>query len=116
MLCLCEAAYGETNPFDRNEFMKTKIQAVGNRIVVKAIKEEAKNSLIIIPDVAKDNPIQAKVIALGTGALDKDGKKIPFDVVVGDIVIASKYSGTELKIDGEEFKIVSAEDILAIVE
>ena len=70
---------------------------------------------ILIPDSAKEKPQEARVVALGTGKVDEDGKKIEFEVKVGDIVLTSKYGGTEVKVDGKEYKLVSASDILAIV-
>ena len=70
---------------------------------------------ILIPDSAKEKPQEYKVIALGTGKTDDNGKKVPFDVAVGDIVLTSRYGGTEVKLEGKEYKIVSCDDILAIV-
>ena len=70
---------------------------------------------IIIPDSAKEKPQESKVIALGTGKTDDNGKKVPFEVKVGDIVLTSKYGGTEIKIDGVEYKILNQDDILAVV-
>jgi chaperonin GroES len=95
---------------------KAKIQPLGDRVLVKAVedKEQVKGG-IFIPDSAKEKPQEAKVIALGTGKLDDDGKRIAFDVKVGDIVLTSKYGGTEVKIDDEEYKILSSSDILAII-
>ena len=97
---------------------KVKIRPVGDRILVEAI-EEAKEQVkggIVIPDSAKEKPLEAKVIALGTGRLDEKGNKIAFDVKVGDIVLTSKYGGTEVKYDNKEYKILSSSDILAVVE
>jgi chaperonin GroES len=95
---------------------KAKIQPLGDRVLVKAVedKEQVKGG-IFIPDSAKEKPQEAKVIALGTGKLDDDGKRIAFDVKVGDVVLTSKYGGTEVKIDDEEYKILSSSDILAII-
>ena len=95
---------------------KVKIQPLGDRVLVKAneVAEQVKGG-ILIPDSAKENPQEATVIALGTGKLDDNGKKIPFDVKVGDIVLTSKYGGTEVKYDDEEYKIVSSSDILAVI-
>ena len=69
----------------------------------------------MIPDTAKEKPQECKVIALGTGKFDDNGKKVPFDVKVGDIVLTSRYGGTEVKVDGKEYKVVNSDDILAIV-
>ena len=82
---------------------KVKIQPLGDRVLVKAneVAEQVKGG-ILIPDSAKEKPQEATVVALGTGKLDDNGKKIPFDVKVGDIVLTSKYGGTEVKFDDEE--------------
>ena len=95
---------------------KVKIQPLGDRVLVKAneVAEQVKGG-ILIPDSAKEKPQEATVVALGTGKLDDNGKKIPFDVKVGDIVLTSKDGGTEVKFDDEEYKIVSSSDILAVI-
>ncbi|HCE42467.1 MAG TPA: co-chaperone GroES [Lentisphaeria bacterium] len=96
---------------------KSKIRPIGDRILVEAIEDlEQVKGGIVIPDSAKEKPLEAKVIALGTGKTDKDGKKIPFDVKVGDTVLTSKYGGTEVKFDDKEYKILSQDDILAVIE
>jgi chaperonin GroES len=96
--------------------MPTKIQPLGDRVLVAPVKEEeAKKGGIIIPDTAKEKPTNGKVIAIGTGKLDDNGKKIPFNVKVGDKVLMPKYGGTEVKIDDKEYQIVREEDILGIV-
>jgi chaperonin GroES len=83
---------------------------------VEAVEEqEVKQGGIIIPDSAKEKPSEAKVVALGTGKSDEDGKKVAFEVKVGDVVLVSKYGGTEIKVDGKEYKILNADDILAIL-
>ena len=96
---------------------KVKIQPLGDRILVEQ-KEEAEQIRggIVIPDSAKEKPLEAVVMALGTGKTDDNGKKIPFDVKVGDVVLTSKYGGTEVKYDGKEYKILSASDILAVIK
>lgn len=93
-----------------------KIKPLGDRVLIEAVEttEETMGG-ILIPDTAKEKPQEARVIALGTGKVDEDGKKIEFEVKVGDIVLTSKYGGTEVKVDGKEYKLVSASDILAIV-
>lgn len=98
--------------------MAINIKPLGDRVLVKAIEEEKEVALggIIIPDSAKEKPQEAEVVALGTGKTDDDGKKVPFEVKVGDKVLTSKYGGTEIKIDGEEYKILNASDILAVVK
>ena len=95
----------------------TKIQPLGDRVLVEAAEEKAeKKGGIIIPDSAKEKPTECIVVALGTGKLDDDGKRIPFEVKNGDCVLVSKYGGTEIKIDDKDFKILNTEDILAIVK
>ena len=96
--------------------MDIKIKPLGDRVLVEAVEEteQVKNG-IIIPDSAKEKPQEAKVIALGTGKVDDDGKKVPFEVAVGDMVLTSKYGGTDVKIDDKEYKILNQSDILAIV-
>ena len=71
---------------------------------------------IIIPDTAKEKPQQGKVIAVGTGKIDDNGKRIPFNVKKGDKVLMPKYGGTEIKLDGKEYQIMREEDILGILE
>ena len=94
-----------------------KVKPIGDRVLVKPAKEEeTKKGGIIIPDTAKEKPQEGKVIAIGTGKTDDHGKKIPFQVKAGDRVLISKYGGTEIKIDGEEYQILREEDILGIVE
>ena len=96
---------------------QTSIQPIGDRILVQPIEEnEQVKGGIIIPDSAKEKPQNAKVIALGTGKTDKDGKKVPFEVKVGDIVLISKYGGTEVKLDGEKFTLLREDDVLGIIK
>lgn len=95
---------------------KTKIQPLGNRVLVKAIEEsEQVRGGIIIPDSAKEKPQEAEVIALGTGGRDDSGKVIPFSVKVGDRVLTSKYGGTEVKYDEEMYTIMREDDILGVI-
>ena len=95
---------------------KINIQPLGDRVLVEQ-KQEAEQIKggIVIPDSAKEKPLEAVVVALGTGKLDDKGNKIPFDVKVGDIVLTSKYGGTEVKYYDKEYKILSASDILAVI-
>ncbi len=94
-----------------------KIRPLHDRIIVKRMEEEAKTKGgIIIPDTAKEKPIEGKVIAVGKGRVADDGKVIPMDVKAGDRVLFSKYAGTEVKIAGEEHLIMREEDILGIIE
>ena len=93
-----------------------KIKPLGDRVLIEAVEavEETMGG-ILIPDSAKEKPQEARVVALGTGKVDEDGKKIEFEVKVGDIVLTSRYGGTEVKVDGKEYKVVNQDDILAIV-
>ena len=95
-----------------------KLKPLGNKVILEAAsKEEVTKSGIIIPDtVDKEKPEQATVLAVGDGKVGKDGNRIPIDVKVGDVVLFSKYSPTEIKIDGIEYLVVSDEDIMAVVE
>jgi chaperonin GroES len=94
-----------------------KIRPLHDRILVKRLEEENKTSGgLFIPDSAKEKPIQAKVIAVGAGKRDKDGKIIPLDVKAGDKVLFSKYSGSEIKIDGDEHLILREDDLLAVLD
>lgn len=92
------------------------IKPLGDRVLVEPLeeKEQIKGG-IYIPDSAKEKPQEAKVVALGTGKLDEKGNKVPFDVKVGDVVIVSKYGGTEIKIDDKEYKILNSDDVQAII-
>ena len=94
-----------------------KIRPLHDRVLVKRVEGEDKSAGgIIIPDTAKEKPIQAKVIAVGAGRKDKNGKLVALDVKKGDRILFSKYSGSEVKIDGEEHLIMREEDILAVLE
>lgn len=92
------------------------IRPLGDRIVVKALEAEVTTKGgIILPDTAKEKPQKGKVLSVGTGRILDNGTRVPLDVREGDIIIFSKYGGTEIKIDGEEYLIVSERDILGIV-
>lgn len=94
-----------------------KIRPLQDRIIVQRIEEEEKTAGgIIIPDTAKEKPQIGKVTAVGKGKKTEDGKVLPMDVKKGDKVLFSKYSGTEVKLDGEEYLIMKEDDILGIVE
>jgi chaperonin GroES len=94
-----------------------KIRPLQDRIIVKRVQEEEKTKGgIIIPDTAKEKPIEGKVIAVGNGKVQEDGKVRPLDVKAGDRILFSKYAGTEVKIDGEEHLIMREEDILGVIE
>lgn len=93
-----------------------KIKPLGERVLVEPLKaDEQVKGGIIIPDSAKEKPQEGKVIALGTGKLDENGKVIPFNVKKGDTVLMPKYGGTEVKLDGKEYQIMREEDILAVI-
>jgi chaperonin GroES len=94
-----------------------KIRPLQDRVIVKRIEEEAKSKGgIIIPDTAKEKPQEGKVMAVGKGKANEDGKVTPLDVKVNDLILFGKYSGTEINIDGEEHLIMREEDILGIIE
>jgi chaperonin GroES len=95
-----------------------KIQPLHDRVIVKRVEEEEKTKGgIIIPDTAKEKPIEGIIVAVGSGRIGEEGeKKIPLEVKKGDRVLFSKYAGTEIKIDGEEHLIMKEEDIIAIVK
>ena len=97
--------------------MSVNIKPLENRIVVRPMAaEQVTASGLVIPDTAtKEKPQEAEVIAVGPGRIDDNGNRVPLDVAVGDKVIFSKYGGTELKFGGEEFLVLSARDVLAIV-
>ena len=94
-----------------------KIRPLQDRILVKRIEEEEQTEGgIIIPDTAKEKPIEGKVIAVGKGKVSEDGKIIPLDVKKGDRILFGKYAGTEVKIEGEEHLIMREEDVLGVIE
>lgn len=94
-----------------------KIQPLSDRILVQRLEpEEMKKGGIIIPETAQEKPMEAKVIAVGTGKVTEEGKKIEFEVKKGDRVLIGKYSGTEVKLDDVEYLILSQDDVLAIVK
>lgn len=96
---------------------KVKFKPLGNRVLVQRLEQEEKlKGGILLPDSAKKKQEQGKVVAIGTGKLDKNGHLIEIPVKVNDIVLMDKYSGQEVKIDDEEFVILKADDIIAIVE
>jgi chaperonin GroES len=96
---------------------KAALRPLHDRILVERIEEgEQKIGGIIIPDTAKEKPQQGKVIAVGAGKADKDGKRIPLDVKSGDTILFGKYSGQEIKIEGEEYLIMREDEVLGVVE
>jgi chaperonin GroES len=107
----------KTKQQTKRQTMALNVKPIGDRILVEPVEEkEVKKGGIIIPDTAKEKPQEGIVVALGTGKTNDDGKKIPFEVKKGDRVLVSKYGGSEIKIDGKEYKILSSDDILAILE
>lgn len=97
--------------------MKAKVRPLADRVLVKRIEEEeTKVGGIIIPDTAKEKPQKGEVIAVGPGRTDDNGNRIPMEVKVGDKVIFSKYAGSEVKVNGEEYLIMREDDILAVIE
>ncbi|WP_353745328.1 co-chaperone GroES [Dictyoglomus sp.] len=96
---------------------KVKLRPIGDRVVVKVIEQEEKTKGgIVLPDTAKEKPQQGRVIAVGTGRILDNGQKVPLEIKEGDRVIFAKYAGTEVKIEGEEYLILSERDILAVIE
>ena len=94
-----------------------KVKPLYDRILVKRIEEkEQKKGGIIIPDSAKEKPMEGKVVAVGTGRVEKDGTKIPLQVKVGDRVLFGKYAGTEIKIEDKEHVILREDEILGVIE
>jgi chaperonin GroES len=93
------------------------IRPLHDRIIIQRLEEgEQKVGGIIIPDTAKEKPQQGKVIAAGSGKTKDDGKRIPLDVTAGDTILFGKYSGQEIKLDGEEYLIMKEDEVLAIIE
>ena len=96
--------------------MALNIKPLGDRLLVEPVEEkEQKKGGIIIPDSAKEKPQEGIIVALGTGKTDDNGKKVAFEVKKGDRVLVSKYGGTEIKLDGKEFKIFGSDDLVAIL-
>ena len=96
---------------------KTKIRPLQDRVIVRRLEEEEKTEGgIIIPDTAKEKPMEGKVVAVGKGKVLEGGKVVPLEVKKGDRILFSKYAGTEIKLDGEEHLIMREDDILGIIE
>jgi len=94
-----------------------KVRPLHDRIIVQRIEEEEQRvGGIIIPDSAKEKPQQGKVIAVGKGKIEKDGKVTPLDVKAGDTVLVGKYAGQEIKVDGDEYLIMREEEVLGVIE
>jgi chaperonin GroES len=107
-------------PEDADGFVESivmKVRPLHDRIIVQRIEEEEQRvGGIIIPDSAKEKPQQGKVVAVGKGRIEKDGKITPLDVKAGDTVLFGKYAGQEIKIDGEEVLIIREEEVLGVIE
>jgi len=97
--------------------MTLKVKPIGDRILVEAVEEkEVKKGGIVIPDIAKEKPMECQVVALGTGKTDDNGKKVPFEIKKGDRLLVAKYGGTEVHVEGKECRILSSDDVLAVLE
>jgi len=93
------------------------LRPLSDRILVERVEEDAKTKGgIIIPDTAKEKPAEGKIVAMGNGRMGEDGKLIPMDVKVGDLVLFSKYGGTDVKIDGNDYLILRQDDVLGVIE
>jgi chaperonin GroES len=94
-----------------------KLRPLNDRILVKRVEEETKTKGgIIIPDTAKEKPAEGKIVAVGGGALNNDGIRVPLEVKVGDRILFGKYGGQEIKIEGEEYLIMSEQEVLCVIE
>jgi len=108
---------GQPVAFSEDGGFSMKLKPLGDRLIVQAIEEELTTaSGIVLPETAKEKPQKGKVLAVGDGKLDEDGKRIPLDVKKGDEVLYSKYGGTEIKVDGEDLLVLRESDVLARVE
>jgi len=97
--------------------MTLNVKPIGDRILVQAVEEkEVKKDGIVIPDTAKEKPMESLVVALGSGKTDDNGKKVPFELKKGDRVLVNKYGGTEIKLAGKDYKILKSDDVLAVIE
>ncbi len=93
------------------------LKPLGDRLIVRALEEEETTaSGLVLPDTAKEKPQKGKVLAVGDGKIDDDGKRIPLDVAAGDEVLYSKYGGTEIKVEGEDLLVLRESDVLAKIE
>mgnify|MGYP000420430989 FL=1 len=94
-----------------------KLRPLNDRILVKRVEEETKTKGgIIIPDTAKEKPAEGKIVAVGVGALNPDGVRVPLEVKVGDRILFGKYGGQEIKVEGEEYLIMSEQEVLCVIE
>lgn len=92
------------------------VKPLGEKLLIKRVEAEGKTAGgIVLPDTAKEKPTEGKVVALGDGKLLKNGERVKFQVTIGDRVVFNSYGGTEVKIDGEEYLLISEDDVLAII-
>ena len=96
--------------------MTLKLRPIGDRFLVEPVEPKENKGGIIIPDTAKERPMESLVVAVGTGKTDDNGKKISLEVKKGDRVLVSKYGGTEIKLDGKDYRIFNGDDILAVID
>lgn len=116
-LCKCKLANHYYKLPTQNDTMTIHLKPLGDRVLVEPVEEkEVKKGGVIIPDTAKEKPTEGIVRAVGPGKLDEDGKRIPMEVKEGDRVLITKYGGTEIKLDDKEYKILSSEDILGLLQ
>ncbi|MEZ5691256.1 MAG: co-chaperone GroES [Rickettsiales bacterium] len=94
-----------------------KIKPLADRIVVERIEQESKTAGgIIIPDTAKEKPKKGRVLAIGEGAKDENGKRIPIDISIGDIILFTQWAGSEIKLDGKDYLVMKESDVIGIIE
>ena len=96
--------------------MTLNIRPLGDRILVEAVEAKEQKGGVVIPDIAKEKPMECRVVALGTGKTDENGRKVPFEMKKGDLLLVAKYGGTEVNLEGKEYRIFNSEDVLAVVE
>ena len=99
----------------KDNIMSIKVKPIGDRFLVEPVEEKAKKGGIIIP-IRKETPMESLVVAVGTGKTNDDGKKVLLEVNKGDRVLVSKYGGTEIKLDGKEYRLFNGDDILAVID
>jgi chaperonin GroES len=97
--------------------MTLNIRPLGDRILVEAVEvKEGKKGGIVIPDIAKEKPMECMVVALGSGKMNDAGKRVPFELKKGDRLLVAKYGGTEINLEGKDYRIFNSEDVLAVIE
>jgi chaperonin GroES len=104
---------------NRNKLMTLNIRPVGDRILVEAVEERPQKTAkggIVIPDTAKEKPMESVVVAVGAGKLGEDGKKLFLEIKKGDRVLVSRHGGTEIQLEGKDYRIFNNEDVLAVIE